>query len=51
MIICGEPTPCTLPTESGVFLGHKIQFAKKKKGGYVQAIEDIVKNFNYIFCN
>ena len=46
MIICGEPTPCTLPTESSEFLGHKIQFAKKKKGAYIQAIEDIVNKFN-----
>jgi len=44
MIICGEPTPCTLPTESGKFLGHKIRYVKKKKGSYNKAVEDIVKN-------
>ena len=45
MIICGEATPCTLPTESGELLGHKIQWVKKRKGSYVNAVEDIIANF------
>ena len=45
MIICGEATPCTLPTESGELLGHKIQWVKKRKGSYVKAVEDIIANF------
>tara|TARA_R110001632_G_scaffold151988_1_gene269632 strand:- start:79 stop:699 length:621 start_codon:yes stop_codon:yes gene_type:complete len=45
MIICGEATPCSLPTSSGEFLGHKIQWADKPRGAYVDAVENIVKNF------
>tara|TARA_Y100000590_G_scaffold467399_1_gene646185 strand:- start:4374 stop:4994 length:621 start_codon:yes stop_codon:yes gene_type:complete len=45
MIICGKPTPCTLPTEDGELLGHKVQWVQKKKGSYVKALEKIAKTF------
>ena len=44
MLICGDETPCTLPTHDGKFLGHDIKWVEKKKGSYVKAVEDIVKN-------
>ena len=45
-IVCGKDTVCTLPTESGELFGHPIQYAKKAKGSYANAIDHILDNFN-----
>jgi hypothetical protein len=46
MLICGQQTHCSLPTEEGELLGHAVRYVKKKKGAYQTAIDQIVKNFN-----
>ena len=44
MLICGQTTHCSLPTEEGMLLGQPIRYVKKKKGSYQTAIDKICKN-------
>jgi len=44
MLICGQMTHCSLPTEEGTLLGNPIRYVKKKKGSYQTAIDKIVGN-------